>query len=243
MKIIFKLSIFFLVFSHFSCSDSGDKKAISLIRKSIEAHGGQNSWESLKSFSMQKESRLLMENGEVESFFLQEIELRLRPFFEAKMTWEKDSILHRLIFDGIKTRYWMGENEIQNEGFLNSKKREIDAAYYVMAKPFDLLDLGKNLSYLGLTKLLDGRDVETVQVIDGDPNDSQTDVWWYYFDPETFLIVAYKAKTSDHFSLVYNLEWDNSTGILFPAKRESYRVDSLGNHLYLHAEYAYRNYK
>jgi hypothetical protein len=137
----------------------------------------------------------------------------------------------------------MGENEIQNEGFLSSKKKDIDAAYYVMTKPFDLLDVGKNLTYLGLSQLPDGREVETVQVIDGDPNDSQTDIWWYYFDPKTSLIVAYKAKASDHFSLVYNLEWDNSTGILFPSKRESYRVDSFGNHLYLHAEYAYRNYK
>jgi hypothetical protein len=217
--------------------------AVRLIGKSIEAHGGQNSWESLQSFSMQKESRLFMENGEIESFSQQEIEFRLSPFFETKMTWEKDSILHRLIFDGIKTRYWMGENEIQNEGFLSSKKKDIDAAYYVMTKPFDLLDLGKNLTYIGLTKLPDGSEVETVKVIDGDPNDSQTDIWWYYFDPETFRLIAYKAKTSDHFSLVYNLEWDNSTGILFPAKRESYRVDSLGNHLYLRASYSYRNYK
>lgn len=226
-----------------SCSPGRDKEAISLIEKSIEAHGDQKAWDRLQGFSMEKESRLYFQDGQIESHSLQQNEFRLKPYFEARMSWEKDSITHKVIFDGIRTQYLMGENEIQNEGFLRSKKKDIDAAYYVMTKPFDLFDFGKNLTYLGLSKLPDGRDVETVQVIDGDPDDPNTDIWWYYFDRETFRIVAYKAKTSDHFSMVYNLEWDDATGILFPAKRESYRVDSLGNHLYLRAEYAYRNYK
>ena len=226
-----------------SCSPGKDKEAISLIEKSIEAHGGVQSWEGLQVFSMEKEGWLYLENGEVESHSLQQNEFRLKPYFEALMSWQKDSIRHKVVFDGLKTQYWMGDNEIQNESFLQSKKRDIDAAFYVMTKPFDLLDEGKSLTYLGMEKLPNGNEVETIQVIDGDPDDPRTDIWWYYFDPETSRIVAYKAKTSDHFSLVYNLDWDNYTGILFPAKRESYRVDSLGNHLYLRAEYTYRNYK
>jgi hypothetical protein len=236
------ISISLLLFV-LSCSSDKDKEAISLIEKSVVVHGGQIAWDKLQAFSMEKESWLYFEDGQIESHSLQQNEFRLRPYFEARMSWEKDSILHKVIFDGISTKYLMGENEIQNQGFLLSKKKDIDAAYYVMTKPFDLLDAGKNLTYLGLSQLPDGRDVETVQVIDGDPDDPNTDIWWYYFDPETFRIVAYKAKTSDHFSMVYNLEWNETTGILFPAKRESYRVDSLGNHLYLRAEYSYRNYK
>jgi hypothetical protein len=112
----------------------------------------------------------------------------------------------------------------------------------VLTKPFDLLGQGKNLEYQGITKLADGREVETVRVIDGDPNDPSVDIWWYFFDRESFRIIGYRVKTSDHFSMVYNQEWDNSTGILFPKKRESYRVDSLGNHLYLRAKYDFRNY-
>lgn len=238
LLVIIHLPIFLL-----SCSSGRDKEAVSLIEKSIEAHGGQLAWDRLQVFSMEKESWLYFEDGQIESHSLQQNEFRLRPYFEAKMSWEKDSITHKVIFDGIRTQYLMGENEILNEGFLRSKKKDIDAAYYVMTKPFDLLDEGKNLTYIGLSKLSDGRSVETVKVVDGDPDNPQTDIWWYFFDPETFRLISYKTKTSDHFSLVYNVEWDNSTGILFPAKRESYRVDSLGNHLYLRAEYAYRNYK
>lgn len=243
MNNILKFIALLILFISISCSSGRDKEAISRIEKSIEAHGGQMAWNQLQTFSMEKESWLYFEDGQIESHSLQQNEFRLKPYFEAKMSWEKDSITHKVIFDGIRTQYLMGENDIRNEGFLSSKKKDIDAAYYVMTKPFDLLDVGKQLSYLGLSKLPDGKEVETVKVIDGDPENPETDIWWYFFDPEDFRIVAYKAKTSDHFSLVYNLEWDNSTGILFPAKRESYRVDSLGNHLYLRAEYAYRSYK
>ena len=120
---------------------------------------------------MEKESWLYTEDGQIENHSLQQIEFRIKPYFEAKMSWENESIMHKVIFDGLRTQYLMGENEIKNEGFLLSKKKDIDAAYYVMTKPFDLLDDGKHLSYMGLTQLPDGAKVETVQVIDGDPND------------------------------------------------------------------------
>jgi hypothetical protein len=236
--IIIPILFYFL----FSCSNR-DKQAVSIIEKSIEAHGGKEAWEKVQSISMVRDLWLFDENGNVESNARQENEFRLKPYFEAKMSWEKDSVQHRVIFDGLKTQYWMGTNEIQNEGFLQSKKRDIDAAFYVLTKPFDLLDEGKNLTYEGRSELSGGISVETVKVIDGDPDGPNTDVWWYYFDPQSFEIVAYKVKTTDHYSLVYNQAWDKSTGIVFPAKRESFRVDSLGNHLYRRALYAYGLYR
>jgi hypothetical protein len=224
------------------CTPSSEKKAVAIIKKSIATHGGADAWNSLESFSLEKETWLFLEDGTLETHSIQNIEFRKQPFFEAYMSWVKDSITHKIIFDGARTRYWMGENEIQNEGFLANKKKDVDAAYYVLTKPFDLLQQGKNRKYLGITTMVDGREVETIQVIDGDPKDPGVDIWWYFFDRESFQIVGYRVKTSDHFSMVYNQDWDNSTGILFPQKRESYRVDSLGNHLYLRAKYDFREY-
>jgi hypothetical protein len=236
--IIFLVLFYFL----FSCS-TRDKQAVSIIEKSIKAHGGKEAWEKIQSLSMVRDLWLFDENGNVESNARQENEFRIKPYFEAKMSWEKDSVEHRVIFDGLKTQYWMGANEIQNEGFLQSKKRDIDAAFYVLTKPFDLLDTDKNLTYEGRTELPGGIEVETVKVVDGNPEDPLTDIWWYFFDPKSFEILAYKVKTTDHYSLVYNQGWDSSTGILLPAKRESFRVDALGNHLYRRALYAYGLYR
>jgi hypothetical protein len=222
-----------------SCKED---KAIRIINNAIDAHGGIELWQNIQSLSVQKETWLFFENGVVENHLIQKIEFKHKPFFEGKITWEKDSILHQVVFDGLKTRYWMGQNEIQNTGFLLSKKNDFDAAYYVMTKPFDLLKEGKNLEYLGIINLQDGREVEAIQVIDGNPDNPEVDIWWYYFDVKSFLIIGYKVKTQDHYSMVYNKEWDRSSGILFPKRRESYRVDSLGNHLYLRAKYEFREY-
>ncbi|MCH6201417.1 hypothetical protein MMU07_17680 [Aquiflexum sp. LQ15W] len=240
----FSLSNFFIYSSilFVCCSSCNENRAVTIIKKSIATHGGADTWNSLESFSLEKETWLFFEDGTLETHSIQNIEFRKQPFFEAYMSWVKDSITHKIIFDGARTRYWMGENEIQNEGFLANKKKDVDAAYYVLTKPFDLLQQGKNLKYLGITKLADGSEVETIQVIDGDPKDPSVDIWWYFFDRESFRIIGYRVKTNDHFSMVYNQDWDNSTGILFPQKRESYRVDSLGNHLYLRAKYDFREY-
>lgn len=232
--------IFALLF--FSCS-TRDKQAVSIIEKSIQAHGGRKAWEEIQSISLVRDIWMFDENGDTESYVRQENEFRLKPFFEGKMNWVKDSVQHRYHFDGVSNRYWMGENEIQNEGFLQSKKRDMDAAFYVLTKPFDLLDKGKHLEYIGRVELPGGVPAEIVKVIDGDPADPSVDIWWYYFDPKSFEILAYKVKTSDHFSLVYNQGWDKTFGLLFPARRESYRVDEQGMHLYQRAIYGYGMYQ
>lgn len=241
-KISWSWFSFVIVLLLFSCSKQ-DRKAVAIIEKSIEYHGGKKNWEDIQSIAMVRDIWMFDENGNAESYVRQENEFRLKPYFEAKMSWERDSIQHRVVFDGLKTQYWMGDNEIQNEGFLHAKKREIDAAFYVLTKPFDLLDKEKYLSYEGKAELSGGIVVEVIQVIDGDPSNSSTDIWWYYFDPNTFEVVAYKVKTADHYSMVYNMGWDKSSGVFLPARRESYRVDSLGNHLYKRASYGYGLYK
>ncbi len=225
-----------------SCQSPDEKKARALIRKSIQAHGGQETWDGIESFSFVKESWLYNKAGEEEGHTLQQLIFRMKPYFEARIDWEKDSIDHRLIFDGLKMNYRMGENQILNEGFLQAKKKEVDAAFYVLNKPFSLLYEHLHIKYQGITFLAEGQEVETVQVIDGDPEDQNVDIWWYYFHPNTLVLLAYKVKTSDHYSLIYNREFDDRTGILFPAMRESFRVDSLGRHLYLSAFYEYREF-
>jgi hypothetical protein len=136
-----------------SCISSSEQEAIEVIKKSIKAHGGQDQWEGVEIISLQKETQLFLEDGEIESRLKQNLELRRRPFLSCKISWEKDSMIHLLTFDGLKTRYRMGQSEIQNHDFLISKKKELDAAFYVLTKPFDLLDGSKQLEYIGLTKL------------------------------------------------------------------------------------------
>ena len=225
-----------------SCKPSAERKAIELISKSIDAHGGYEEWKAMESMTFLKETRLYQADSSLESELFQEIEIRFQPHLEIRMNWEKDSMRHTALFDGKRTRYWLGENEIQNEDFLKSKRRDLDAAAYVMTKPFDLLEGEKQLKYLGTRRLPDGKNYESVQVIDGVPGQQPVDVWIYYFDPNDSRLMAYSVETADHVSLVINDNLETIEGFLFPRERTSYRLLENGQIEYLRADYRYSDF-
>lgn len=231
-----------ICFALLSCKTKSERKAIELISKSIESHGGSEGWANFESLTFLKETTLYRADSSIENQVQQKIEVRFIPRWEVKMSWQKDSILHRSVFDGNKTSYWLGENEIQNVDFLKSKKRDLDAAAYVMTKPFDLLAGEKKLEYLGLKQLPDGKEYESVQVIDRVPGQQPVDVWIYYFDPNDSRLMAYSVKTADHTSLVFNHGLDYFYGLLLPQRRESYRLLENGKIDYLRAEYKFYEY-
>lgn len=226
-----------------SCKPNTERMAINLISKSMEAHGGWEAWENAESLIFLKDTKLYYADSSLENHIVQEIEIRFKPHWEIRMSWEKDSIPHKALFDGKRTRYWLGESEIQNQDFLKSKRRDLDAAAYVMTKPFDLLAGEKHLEYLGLKLLPDGKEYESVQVIDGLPATANLDVWVYYFDPSDSRLMAYSVKTFDHTSLVVNEELDFFDGFLLPRGRKSYRLNEDGKIEYLRAEYEFSNYR
>lgn len=231
-----------LIILSFACTSKEEREAIQTIEQSIEHHGGKDSWSKVQLLSFDKITKLYTETGEIESQVEQHFEFRLKPYFEAKITWEKDSVSHRILFDGIRTTYFMGENEIKNEGFLVNKKKEIDAAFYVMTKPFDLLEGERSKRSEGMQVLPKGDNVLSVQVIDGLKESADLDSWTYYFQPKTHELVGYKVQTSNHISMVYNRSWTIVESLKFPEDRESFRLDEAGNHAYLRATYSYSNY-
>ena len=74
-------------------------------------------------------------------------------------------------------------------------------------------------------------------------NHSSADTWHFYFDQENQNVVANFIESPDHFSLVENTSFQRIGGTLFYKDRKSYRVDSLGNKLYLRAAYTYENFR
>lgn len=223
----------------FGCAKSPEQEAIEILKKSIEAHGGQEKWESVSKLEFQKWTQLLDENGNIESESNQHQEFRLKPSFEGRITWEKDSLTHVSSFDGRNMFYRIGDNEIKNEGFLVQKKNDMDAAFYVVAQPWKLLiDPGATFSFLGKVPFNDTQEVLSIQVNYG-PDD---DVWWYYFDPETFLMVGNEVQLDDHRSMIVNGDPEYVNGFIFHGIRESFRVDQNSRKLYLRARYRYSDY-
>jgi len=239
MKKIVAIYFFLMVLLFGSCTPSPEKQARTLLEKSIKAHEKSASWANLKSIKFKKWTRLLDENGVIESEIDQLNEFRLVPFFEGKISWEVDSILHVSTWDGSKMRYKMGENEVENPAFLAQKKKDMDAAFYALAQPWKLLDEGPKLSLQAQKTLENGTLVDVILVDYG----ADSDTWWYYFDPNTHLMIGNEVQLKDHRSLIYNMSYEDSHGMLLHGTRESFRVNDKGEKLFLRAAYRYYDYE
>jgi hypothetical protein len=223
----------------FSCTPSPEKQAQKLLEKSIEAHQLSKNWENISSIKFKKMTRLLDESGVVESESEQWVEFRLKPYFEAKLTWTKDSILHVVNFNGSRTSYQMGENTIENEGFLKAKRAEIDAAYFAFAQPWTLLEENTNLSYEGQKTLKGGNSVESIRI----SLMSGLDENWIYIDPISEKVVAVEQHSNGKKRLIEIVTYDEATGLLLAKQQKNYTIDEDGKTQLVQAEYLFSDYQ
>ncbi len=249
------LLFFTLLVCSFSCSTETpettvdpyanitDTIAREIVRTSIEHAGGIERWQNMESLKYTKQFALLLESGAVEKNFDQVHHYQMNPAIIDIVSVENGLSLHTRMVDGVYSRT---EDDVPLEIPQETLRKAVNTSTYVIGMPFKLLDPGVLLKYEGETTMQDGRVVDIVSAsynADKNANHSTTDVWKYYFDKEERKIVANWVKTSDHYSLIENLTFVRSGGILFNKDRKSYRVDSLGNRLFLRADYTYDNYE
>ena len=239
MRSLIRVLALVVLLAQFSCGENPEKEARALLEKSIQAHGSAEKWEGMSSLKFRKWTRLFNEDGSVESELSQLHEFRFKPYFEGKISWTKDSIQLVTTWDGSRMRYFMGENEVQNPSFLASKKKDLDAAFYAVAQPWKLLDESAKLTYEGQKTLENGKLVEVIRVDYG----PDADVWYFYFDPNSAMLIANEVQTKDHRSLIYNLSFVEKSGFLLQGTRESWRVNEKGEKQFLIAEYSYTEYE
>jgi hypothetical protein len=220
-----------------------DEKARAIIQTSIEHAGGIARWQNLKRLSYTKDFQLFLESGEVEKTYEQVHDYQYDPLIIDIQSVENGQTIHTRLEEGIYTRTIDGTPADASQDVL---EKAINTSTYVIGMPFKLLDPGAKIRYEGEATMHDGRTVDVIRVdynAEAYDNHSTTDTWKYYFDKTDRKIVANWVKTSDHYSLVENISFVRADGILFNRQRKSYRVDSLGNRLWLRASYLYDNYQ
>jgi hypothetical protein len=222
-----------------SCGKSTERQARALIARSVEAHGGAENWKRISSLKLRQSTRMIAEDGSVENETTQLLEFRLKPYFEGKMSWSKDSMNHVATWDGAQMRYFMGENEVKNPGFLAAKKKDLEAVFSAVALPWRLLEEGSRLSYEGKKTLENGIAVETVKA-DYGPG---AEVWYYYFDPESAMMAATEVLKNEQRNLIYHLGLTEIEGLKLQDRRETWSVDEKGKRLLLEAEYSFSDYQ
>lgn len=228
-----------IIILSFSCVPKEKSEAKLFLSDSIEAHGGQDNWDNLEQVSFRKWTKLLLEDGGVEKETDQQIVFRFNPSLSGSISWTQDSVVHILSMKDDQISYSIGGNEISNRDFLESKRSDFEAAFYAFAQPWNLMnEEGSEWSSEGIRETPLGQ-AKTLRVNYGPDGD----IWWYYLDIETNLILGTEIQLKDHRSLVENIGFNEVGPFRFYKIRKSYRVDSSGKKLYLRADYLYDNFE
>lgn len=231
-----------------SCKKSKEKDtseeptALQVVEKGIELAGTMEKWKNIASLEYTKKSRLLLENGEVESDVTQRHHYTYRPNKSVRISWmvNKDSflIVHN---DSVSQKF--KNDSLVDQGA--SVKATVNSATYVLGMPFKLLDTGTALSYSGLKSF---NATDTVHAVNATyapqqhKNHSTQDEWWYHFDKDSGAFVGSMVYHAPTYALIENLSMITEKGLTFPEHRKSYRCDADGNKVFLRAEFWYSDY-
>jgi len=182
-----------------SCQDKV-LSARQIVEKSIEAHGGMDTWKNVKQLSFDKETALFFEDGSVEVKTDQFQLFRFQPVLFGKIEWESDANDIVITYDNEKIYKAINDSIITSSDELERAKNSFFAAQYVIVQPFALLDKDVELTLKGQIEI-ENKKVYEISV--KYPSDTEaSNKWSYFFDTESFEIIANKVELSDHTSWV-----------------------------------------
>ena len=215
--------------------------AETIVKNSIEKHGGLKAWDSLKTLSFDKNVTLFLEDGTIESAIKKHQEFTFHPYLKGKITWKIEDKKSAIFYKKAAVLKFVNDSLITNSEELQKAKNSFNATLYVISQPFNFLNENTTLSYLGVVHLENKKAYEVKVAYKSDTEKS--DKWFYYFDVKTFKMLANKVILKDHTSLVENISFDTTTDFIFNQRRKSYRLNENGDKTYLRATYLYNNFK
>ncbi|MEM8940158.1 MAG: hypothetical protein AAGC64_12500 [Bacteroidota bacterium] len=224
--------------------DDNSKKATALkvVENAINSAGTIEKWKNIASLEYTKKTKLLLENGQIESEVTQRHHYVLRPNKSIKISWvvNKDTFL--IVHNDFTSQKFKNDSIIEQGDNVESV---VNGSLYVVGMPFKLLDKGTFLTYEGLKFL---NVIDTVHTIKAtyEPqkhlNHSTKDEWWYHFDKNNGAFLSSMVYHEPTYALIENLSVIKKEGLTFPGRRKSYRCDKFGKKLFLRAEFWYEDY-
>ena len=208
-----------------------DNKAIEIVEKSIEYHGGWATWNDLESVRFTKNSILYTDDGSVESEIAEKFTITLQPGFQVTIVNQNSVGLH---FDGENYRKTKAEVEMP---VTSADTSAIQASFFVMSQPFSLIDENVTLTLEGKDSIL-GREVMAVSARYGEAK-KENHPWIYYLDTLDYRLLASRVHHPPTYALIVNENTVEYKGIVWNTQRTTYRVDSMNNILFVRAKYVY----
>lgn len=223
-----------------------DQKVVESLKKSFATLGGLENWQNKKELHYEKQTKSYLKSGELdwESYQFHDYFYHKNP--SININWEsEDGKKHKISSKNGNAEKYI-DDQLDKSAKTETLNNSVTTSLFVIGVPFKMIDKGVVLSHEGMDSLEDGQEVVVIKAI-YNPSDhahhTTSDVWWYYFDPADYKMVAYLIKHADHYSYIKNLEYTTVNGFVFPQKRISYKVDAERNILNTAAEYAYTNWK
>ncbi len=204
-------------------------KARQIVNLSIEAHGGMDYWKNLETLKFKKKTILYNADGSIE-----------RSSIERHTLHQKDTLYGEILS--------LDPNQQYTTRFADKKGQKITpdtildgtnsflSSHFVVNQPFKMLDPGVELTYIGIDTLANGKAVDVVKAYYGSEED---DVWWFYFDTESHVLLATLIYHAPTYAFVDNEKMEMIDGMLWNTERTTYRTDSLRNVEYVRAEFVY----
>jgi len=230
-----------LLISFFISCEKKELTASEIVSKSMEAHGGYANWKQIDTLSFIKKTILFSKEGLKEKETKQHQSFYIGKSLNGKLNslgTEKTSFT---LTDGVYSKS-LGDSLVAlNEKELLFVKDAFKSAYYVVSQPFNIKESNALLGNVKDT-VLGGKKMYSVTVLyNGDTNKS--DQWTYFFDAQTFLIIACKVYHSPTISYIRNTKFDLETPFVFNAERESTLLKTDRNKDYLRASYFYSDFR
>ena len=226
-----KLLFIFLLLFTISCTteNTSPNKENSIVNAAISKHGGLDYWKSVETLDFRKKTILLLEDGSIERQSDERHTLHQRDTLHGQIVSLDTSQVYTIQFaDGVGKKIANRKTSDGTNAFL--------ASHFVVNQPFKMLDPEVELSYLGLDTLEQGQVVDVVKAYYGSPDD---DVWWFYFDKESHILLATLIYHAPTYAYVVNDKIEEIDGLLWNTKRTTYRTDSLRNKQFVRAKFEY----
>ena len=251
LKSIYVFAVILLISSCTTTKQAGlmssiqDAQLKEVLTKALDAMGGYENWNNIKSLQFQKKITLYDASGTIEKTTDQKHVYTFQPENKVNITWTEEGVVNEMIMENGEVRK-LKNGQIDTEASLTSLKNSIYASTFVIGVPFKLLDEGAQLSYEGTKMLASGKKVHVIKAVYNPAaykKHTKADVWWHYFDEQSYQQLGYTVQLHDHSSYIENLSFDRVDGFLFTATRNSWLVDANGNNLYVKAGYEYGKYE
>lgn len=204
-------------------------KAKQIVDLAIEAHGGMEHWKNLETLQFTKKTVLYHADGSIERSSLERHTLHQRDTLHGQIVSIDPAQKYTTRFADGKGQKVMADTTVDGtNAFLSS--------HFVVNQPFKMLDAGVELSYLGLDTLANAKVVDVVKAFYGT---EEEDVWWFYFDVESHVLLATLIYHAPTYAFVDNEKIEMIDGLLWNTERTTYRTDSLRNVEFVRAEFVY----